>query len=145
MALTLTQLQTEQHEMRKRLNRLESQQEILNKTVKELGSKYAYYWYNDRVKVFSVVTKLNPRNSTASIVGFSDGLSGGMIVEVDVPMFINNPLLPDDEQQREGKWEPLLDLSLILDELSLIAKKTAQEAESEDADEETSTETAPAA
>jgi len=138
-------------ELQKRLNRLESQQAIVNKTVKELGSKFAWFWWNDRVRIFAIVTAVS-KKGTANLVGFSDGLSGGVLVESDVEMFVHNPMLEDDEQVRAGKWEPILDLSLIIDQIIEISKKAEpkkdepeeKEAEADD-DNASSTEATPAA
>lgn len=100
-------------EMTNRINKLEAKVEASNKIVRELGEKFAWYWYRENQRVFAIIGRLN--KDRADLISFTSNWSGGFAIIEDSPMFIEDPTVPLDEQPKEGKWEPLVDLEDILD------------------------------
>ena len=95
-----------------RMNHLEVVLKEQNKLLKTLASNFAWYHYNERVRCFAVIQKL--QGDTAELVAFSSTWSSGSWIIEKSQLFIFDPDKPADEQPKSGKWEPILSLSEVL-------------------------------
>lgn len=107
-----------------RLNHLEVVCKEQNRIIKTLATQFAWYWYNEKIKAFAVISKLE--GDVASLVAFSDVWSGGAYV-VEAKLLIREDV-PEDELKKTGKWEPMLHLSELIRN---FGKEEAQPAEAE--------------
>jgi hypothetical protein len=101
--------QTKEENHRTRINHLEFIQAQQNTAV-----NFAWYWQSPRLKLLAVVSRLN--KDKADLVVFNAGWSGGVNIVHEVPMFVAADSVSEDEQMREGKWEPFMTLPEALEE-----------------------------
>jgi hypothetical protein len=118
-------------ELTRRMIAVERKVDAQNKILRDFASRFCWYWYSERVRLFAIVSAIHKGSDKANLIVFWDGWSGGNDVKVDVHMYVENPLLEEDEQVtlRVGKWEPMLDLGMIVNELvqKMAAEKLAEE------------------
>jgi len=106
--------QTKQENHTSRLNHLEYIQSKQLTGTRELMSKFAWYWLNERQKLFAVVTNIH--EDKADMVVFYAGWSGGISIVDSSPLLVRLEGTPEDELMKEGKWEPFLTLDDVLEE-----------------------------
>lgn len=105
---------TREEQHKTRINHLEFVQAQQNNAVKRLLEQYAWYWLSNKRKCLAVISSLT--KDKADLVVFNAGWSGGVNIVHEVPLFVSTDGLADDEQMREGKWEPFLTLPEVLEE-----------------------------
>lgn len=106
--------QTKPENHTSRLNHLEYIQSKQLTGMKDLMSKFAWYWLNERQKLFSVVTRIT--KDKADMVVFNADWSGGVSIIDGSSLLVRLPGVPDDELMKEGKWEPFLTLDEVIAE-----------------------------
>lgn len=95
-----------------RINKLEHITFLQNETLKKLACNFAWYWYNERLKCFAIIQKLN--KDVAELVVFSSNWSGGVYIVDGSKMLVRDEETPDDELIKSGTWEPMMSLPQIL-------------------------------
>jgi hypothetical protein len=106
MSKELTQLE--------RINHLENVVSKLLTNQRDLMSKFAYFWYDEKKRMLAIVTRI--KGDEADLVAFSNSWSGGMMEVPNAKLLIRKENVPDDEIIKTGKWEPLLTFDEVLEE-----------------------------
>lgn len=95
-----------------RLNHLEVVCKEQNRIIKEIATQFAWYWYDEKIRTFAVISKLE--KDEAELIAFSGVWSGGNYVIDRSKLLIRDPDKPEDELKKTGKWEPMLNLSELI-------------------------------
>jgi hypothetical protein len=102
----------------KRITRVEQAVALLIQRELDFGARYVKYWYSNERADFAMITgftnfqrQLPSRKGVekvmaANLIVFSSKYSGGIYPVTNAEPFIYEPGVPDEEQKREGKYEP---------------------------------------
>lgn len=113
------------------VKQLKEQLEQLTKEFQDQFSRWAWYWIDQRRKVPALICGSIKNDNKVDLIVFNTGWSGGIDVVHDVPFFDRVPALetPEDEQDKEYRWEPMLDVERLMEQV----KRERAEAESNQA------------
>lgn len=100
-----------------RLNELEQRVLAQEKITHQLTARFAWYYHgtgngNRYDKRFAIITKIN--KDKADMVVFNAGWSGGTMQTANSPLRIVDERFPEEEQDFNGTWEPMMDITEIL-------------------------------
>lgn len=140
-----------------RINSIDRKCNGLADALMKLADRFCLYHHDKRLVLLGVITKRHDEGLVDMVI-FNGAWSGGSDTLLDVPPRIIDSLIPEDEQNLDGTWEPLIDVEEVVQEsrtahekaLAQIAKLEAElaaakaeakapepENKGEDADDET--------
>lgn len=119
-----------------RVGKMEHRVHRTETLLRDVASRFCWYWRTETHKVFAVLSRLNEKTGRAELVAFDTGWSGGQDSIFDCEMFVADPL--DEEKPKAEKWEPMIDMHELVEEMAaLAAEKVAKtEAAHDEADSE---------
>lgn len=129
-------------ELAQEINALKSRLIGVEKVIYDMGAKFALY-HTQRRSCFAIISRLGTDRKTqkpnglADLVVFHHGWSGGHDVVLDVPLWIHDPALNDEENPKDEKWVPMLEISEITETALREYEESRLEREKENDSKET--------
>lgn len=123
-------------ELQQELNATKSRLIAAEKCLYDLSSKFAYYHTANRV-IFSIISRLQTDRKTgkpsglADLIAFNHNWSGGFDIVENVPLFVLDETIPEDEQSKNEHWTPLIEISQVTEEALIAFDESRPDSEKE--------------